>query len=597
MRTLLLILLTLTITFSPNGGFMAVPFSAMKQQSDVNTALTNFKTAKQAEIVAAQQAALLAAKQKADAANPYGIGSLLQIDITGYCNISYPQTHFDMTASSTTDGSNGAQLQYKDNKSRIVMGYTTGIPADTDIPGYITIKKAGVNTTTNNSSDFTFNNVQWHRIVAVTKDTEQAIYIWYTASEDESSVFWLKASVERSTDGDEFEAALESILNSYDPYYTNDTVFGNPGTGFYKDGKLSSDSDASEFKKNDSSKTVLNSDQHSFLSDVDISDDWESMEIMIDNTKFTLPCPQSDFYDAGFSMNDRSVNIDNQLAGGSTYSFKIINKYGTVVNLTVANPSTQSVKITDCAVVMLSLNTAEFTDLSSTLIEDRGTTSGNDTTAQSTSGTGKKVVIDKEANIRDKDNTSGKILKPTAQPGEEFEYVETMPDSGWYHIKYDGQDAYVSNKLTEIKDTDGTEQFKAAQIDKHGNVTEDATAQATDSTDQLTEDDTSGTDSSTDSTEDSTEESTESTDDTTNSNPRNLIGPDDKELHGLVLPGGVTWNSYNDDIIGLYGTDVTKTYPTADTVQMVWKHNGLSLTLITYRLYGIKSVIMSTASN
>ena len=69
----------------------------------------------------------------------------------------------------------------------------------------------------------------------------------------------------------------------------------------------------------------------------------------------------------------------------------------------------------------------------------------------------KVVVVTTRVNIRSTDSEDGMVYD-TVEEGAAFEFIEVL-GSGWTHIKYEEQDAYINSKYVKLVDADKVELY------------------------------------------------------------------------------------------------------------------------------------------
>lgn len=294
--------------------------------------------------------------------------NFITLDMEGYCTLNVPLSHFTINESNSTP--TYKQIDYNDNKTRIYMSYITNMNVSTDVPGYISNEVAGVSTVTNDKTPIAYGSYDWVRVKADHQEDDCNIYIYYTLSKDKTSAFWLKAKVDINSDNEKFHDIMEQTLNTYYLYAVSGTLFDTPTTGFYEnyDNNDGTVADTSDYEANSDNNNVFKS-RGGYVLGADISDNWEDMEIILDGTKFSLPCNVSDFKNAGFSLNDASVNNDKDLNvyrnGKKSLTYK--NENGTVISLTVVNDDASEVKtFEDCQVIALTIDAEKLIDVALT---------------------------------------------------------------------------------------------------------------------------------------------------------------------------------------------------------------------------------------
>jgi hypothetical protein len=307
--------------------------------------------------------------------SPYSVtvSSFQTVDLEGYCTINIPLSHFTLDEVNSTK--TYKQVNYYDDKTRLYMSYITGMESGTDIPGYICNEAAGVDTLTNDKVTEVYNEVEWIKVTADSKtENGSTVYIWYTLNKKGDSAFWIKAVVAESSDDEVFFDVMTQTLNTYYLYVASGTLFETPTTGFYAtyvpDDTVADDS---EYKANNSNDNQVIASRGGYVVGADIANSWKKMEIIIDGTKFKLPQAFSDFIDAGFSINDSSVEMvsDLDIDPGSTLNVRVMNDNGTVLILTCYNSNEASVvNAQNCNVVGIEIDASTFADITATDSEE-----------------------------------------------------------------------------------------------------------------------------------------------------------------------------------------------------------------------------------
>lgn len=291
------------------------------------------------------------------------VKDFITVDLEGYATLDVPQSHFKISSSSS---SIYKILTYRDNKSKINMSYVKNITANTDIPGYIAKEVADVSTTTNDKKvEVHGDNIEWMVITANNEEDGCKVYVYYTLSENKDTAFWMKVKVAPESEDDTFKEALNKMLDTYGMYYINGTMFDTPTTGYYSDNKISSETngDTTGYEANSDENTVYK-DRGGFVKDADISNNWKDLEIIIDGSKFKLPCNINDFYDKGFKINSELANLDTELHPGLGAELTLINDIGTVVTVYSINESEADRKaIKDCSIVKIKVDKTKFLTL------------------------------------------------------------------------------------------------------------------------------------------------------------------------------------------------------------------------------------------
>jgi hypothetical protein len=462
----------------------------------------------------------------------YKISSFTEYDFEGYCTLQVPASHLTLDNSVSTN--TYKRFVYKDSKTKLEASFVTDMGADTDIPGYISKEQAGVDTVTNDKSEETHgDNVTWVKIKADSRVDGMNVYIYYTLEhnqdKDSNSAFWIKALVAPDSDGEEFYEALSKTLDTYSYYaYWSSQVFETPDTGYYAtiDTTDNTKADTSDYKKNDRANTVF-ADRGGYVEDADISENWESLEIIIDNVKFTLPCTMDDFYKAGYQLNSSNLrDIDLQILYNNKATYKLINDNGTVVTVTLRNGSgTETKYIDDCSIVGILVDRNEFVNIPKDDNEDDTETETETETEEET----KTLTEDEIENA-------------------------TLTDEE-YALKYgiyrdDERDMMDEDEIEDhLRDLDDFEPEYVVNNNATGEISNDY----------------------------------------------------EKDVHYkshiVILPGGVTWDVYTDDLLEYYGTPSQKIpWDKGESVRFVWEKDTKYMRVTIGAISTIQSVELSCES-
>lgn len=285
------------------------------------------------------------------------------LDLDGYCTIMIPSEYWTLNQEDSTFTKK--ITKYKDKKSKIIMSYLVNISDDADIPGYITRESAGLDIVTNSKHDVEYKSGTWTVIPA--EEVIDGCYctVYYITSKDESTAFWMRVNRHEDTDAEEFEEVITAIIDSYNMYYIGGTVFDTPTGGYYAEHGADDQgivSDTTDYKKNTQENNVWDSDQQGFDFTADISLRWDSMEIIVDDHKLTLPCTLKDMEEADFKPNDPNVKYDTYfIDAGKSKDILFSNSKGTIVTMTFLNDSNKDLKdISECAAVKIDIDTSSF---------------------------------------------------------------------------------------------------------------------------------------------------------------------------------------------------------------------------------------------
>lgn len=298
--------------------------------------------------------------------------NFITLDMDGYCTLNVPLSHFSVNDGNCT--ATYKQIDYNDNKTRLYMSYITNMDTTADIPGYIAKEVAGVNTVTNDKTPIAYGSYDWVKIKADHQEDDCNIYIYYTLSKDKTSAFWIKAKVAAESDDEKFNDVMTQMLNTYYLYAVSGTLFDTPTTGYYEnyDNNNGTVADTSDYQANSNVNNVFQS-RGGYVIGANISNDWKDLEIILDGTKFSLPSTVASFENAGFELNDLSVNItedntrDLDVYRGQTKTLTYKNSNGTVVSLTVYNDDASEIrKFNECQVVAITIDAEKFVDVVAT---------------------------------------------------------------------------------------------------------------------------------------------------------------------------------------------------------------------------------------
>lgn len=298
--------------------------------------------------------------------------NFITLDMDGYCTLNVPLSHFSVNDGNCT--ATYKQIDYNDNKTRLYMSYITNMDTTADIPGYIAKEVAGVNTVTNDKTPIAYGSYDWVKIKADHQEDDCNIYIYYTLSKDKTSAFWIKAKVAAESDDEKFNDIMTQMLNTYYLYAVSGTLFDTPTTGYYEnyDNNNGTVADTSDYQANSNVNNVFQS-RGGYVIGANISNDWKDLEIILDGTKFSLPSTVASFENAGFELNDLSVNItedntrDLDVYRGQTKTLTYKNSNGTVVSLTVYNDDASEIrKFNECQVVAITIDAEKFVDVVAT---------------------------------------------------------------------------------------------------------------------------------------------------------------------------------------------------------------------------------------
>ena len=492
------------------------------------------------------------------------VGSFITVELEGYCTIEVPQTHFKDSPnySSTTQ----KQFLYTDDKSRVRLGFVTNLQDNIDVAGFITQEVAGVDIMTNDKQNVTYGDKEY--VVVNSPDPINGLNVRVYYLERPGSAFWARVEVAPDSDDEEFESALAAMFQSIQVYYLDSgSVFETPTTGIYETMEQeSSPSDNQDRYTETSMYNTLFGDRGGYVEDADIPTNWTSMQMIVDGEKIQVPCTPQDLYSAGFRVNQSNLATDNDgnylLAALQTATVNFVNDNGTVIVTTIENESgTDRVKLDDCSITSILVDRANFTERSQTTFTIKEEDVSKD------SETLQGFTLNEIANITKTtynrlDDEERAYVDEVRQNIEEGRYKN--PDA--LYGSDEAQEMYTDEELEILKNGGTLEEETAteeASTEEASTETETSTEETSEEEMESSESETEVTESETESAtdEESTEEeSTESETSTEEESTENESESETTEVEStLILPGGITWDVYTDDLVAFYGSSCTRT--------------------------------------
>lgn len=492
------------------------------------------------------------------------VGSFITVELEGYCTIEVPQTHFKDSPnySSTTQ----KQFLYTDDKSKVRLGFVTNLQDNIDVAGFITQEVAGVDIMTNDKQNVTYGDKEY--VVVNSPDPINGLNVRVYYLERPGSAFWARVEVAPDSDDEEFESALAAMFQSIQVYYLDSgSVFETPTTGIYETMEQeSSPSDNQDRYTETSMYNTLFGDRGGYVEDADIPTNWTSMQMIVDGEKIQVPCTPQDLYSAGFRVNQSNLATDNDgnylLAALQTATVNFVNDNGTVIVTTIENESgTDRVKLDDCSITSILVDRANFTERSQTTFTIKEEDVSKD------SETLQGFTLNEIANITKTtynrlDDEERAYVDEVRQNIEEGRYKN--PDA--LYGSDEAQEMYTDEELEILKNGGTLEEeteTEEASTEEASTETETSTEETSEEEMESSESETEVTESETESAtdEESTEEeSTESETSTEEESTENESESETTEVEStLILPGGITWDVYTDDLVAFYGSSCTRT--------------------------------------
>lgn len=335
------------------------------------------------------------------------------VDIDGYATVNINNTMFTQVAEMSS--STKQVWKYQDQKTRITMSYITNLDSSLDIPGYMCKEAAGIDTLTNSKYEEEHAGKTWMIIPADKVINDMNCTVYYVLDDDSATAFWmLVQQAPESVSDTELNASITAIMDSYNCYYSSSTVFKTPTTGYYKD-KAEKDNtvakDTDQYLADSRDNTVHKTNDVGFTGAA-ISDDWEDMQIILDEVKYQLPNPLSTFLQGGYFLNDYYVTSGKtEIDADTKVDVQLLNNKGTTITATIINTSTTKTrKAMNCAVIKLVVDSAMFVPASKAKKIKTGKETDTKTTKKSSkkskSSNGKKKSSSSKKKSNKKSSTS-----------------------------------------------------------------------------------------------------------------------------------------------------------------------------------------------
>ena len=561
MKFLTIMFTILTMSFSQLSGFATLAIRNLASTSsspEPITSVSNTPTETQAVDNVSEDTAQEGGSSHKE------VGSFITVELEGYCTIEVPQTHFKDSPnySSTTQ----KQFLYTDDKSKVRLGFVTNLQDNIDVAGFITQEVAGVDIMTNDKQNVTYGDKEY--VVVNSPDPINGLNVRVYYLERPGSAFWARVEVAPDSDDEEFESALAAMFQSIQVYYLDSgSVFETPTTGIYETMEQeSSPSDNQDRYTETSMYNTLFGDRGGYVEDADIPTNWTSMQMIVDGEKIQVPCTPQDLYSAGFRVNQSNLATDDDgnylLAALQTATVNFVNDNGTVIVTTIENESgTDRVKLDDCSITSILVDRANFTERSQTTftIKEEDVSKDSETLQGFTLNEIANITKTTYNKLNDEERA---YVDEVRQNIEEGRYKN--PDA--LYGSDEAQEMYTDEELEILKNGGTLEEETAteeASTEEASTETETSTEETSEEEMESSESETEVTESETESAtdEESTEEeSTESETSTEEESTENESESETTEVEStLILPGGITWDVYTDDLVAFYGSSCTRT--------------------------------------
>lgn len=200
------------------------------------------------------------------------------------------------------------------------------------------------------------------------------VYVYYAISSDNTAVFWIKVTVSKEADNEEFSEVISEILDTYKEL-DEVSALNKPGTVNTVGGTESIEEDNTESTEVASEVNIKEKENPAFkyrggyVIGADISDDWQDMQVILDGHKIKLPSTLSKLKKAGFEINDNTITNKSDLDvwPNSTLKVHLKNKGGIVVAATFYNDNRSKKKqASKCSIIELEIDSSDFSNIKAT---------------------------------------------------------------------------------------------------------------------------------------------------------------------------------------------------------------------------------------
>lgn len=601
MRFLTTFFTILTITFSQLSGFMSLGIKGMISTSQPS-AVVQDDTGVGSNTVAETPTETAVSNNEATQQNSGEVGSFITSELEGYCTIEVPQSHFKDSPnySSTIQ----KQFLYKDDKSRIRVGFVVDLKEDIDLAGFITQEVAGVNIMTNDKEDITIGDKNYTVVRSPEPINGLNTRVYYLPRT--TSAFWARVEVAPDSDNEEFQSAVDAILQSVQVYYLDSgSLFETPTTGIYE--TLEQDSSPSDNQDRYTETSMYNTlfgDRGGYIEDADIPTNWTSMQLIVDGQKLHVPCSPQDLYDAGFKVNQTNIGEDEDgnyiLAVLQTATVNFVNDNGTVIVTTIENDSGSDRKLLDdCSITSILVDRSNFTERSQTDVVVKEDDISKDSKilqgftleeiSEITKTTYNRLNDEERAYVDEvtKNIEEGRYKHPDALYGSP-EAQEMYTDEEMEIIKNGGTLEEETSTEDETSTESSTEESETSEEETSEDETESSEEESSEVETEASEEETETSEAETETSEEETETSSEETESTEEGTSEEKEPTEIEST--LILPGGITWDVYTDDLVAFYGSSCTRTRMGDGDYKITYKSGDKTMELQMGLLKGIVSV-------
>lgn len=256
-------------------------------------------------------------------------------------------------------------LTYRDNgRSKLEVGYVTGIKENTDINGYIANEIAKIDTRTNDKYNFGVVNAEtgeeanWMCIPALEQKRGLNCRVYYLLSETGDSAIWMRTDVYPDTDDEDYALMMTKILSSVSVYYIGNS-YETPSDEYYEDATDNSAQDQGEYQKTGEDNKVFQYDGG--FTETDLPSNWDCMQVQLNNNILSLPCTVSDLIALGYNLPEGGYTADYPVPGTTEdFDLQLIDDRD-IITLKVSNAkSLQDTPLADCMVSTIILDKKTF---------------------------------------------------------------------------------------------------------------------------------------------------------------------------------------------------------------------------------------------
>ena len=292
------------------------------------------------------------------------------LELSGYATFGVNTKDFQIE-SELSDDSHITMTYLGDRRSKVEVGYVTGIYNETDIYGYMANNIAGLNTLTNDKFEISLDDGSASGMTWICVPSQEPIdgldaSVFFMLSPDKDSAIWFRTDVYPATDNEDFMDIIETSLKSVNVYYIGGTVFNTPTEGFYEEATVDDNTaqNQDEFQENNEDHSVFHTDEGFVKSD--LPENWDSFTMQLGQSVVSLPCRESAILDQGFVI-DPSMSLEptSEIQQDTLIEFKMF-KDDLIISVQCKNNDRFNTKaLQDCDVVDIVVDKADLKYISS----------------------------------------------------------------------------------------------------------------------------------------------------------------------------------------------------------------------------------------